>query len=101
MASPWLSVFEQPREKFSHIAWRIEMPVDSLRTPADGECEPIEIGHDGKHRFVGDVIADEHRASTSKRLVTHKFAHAGCLGEARMLDFAHQLTRQHLNRRVR
>jgi hypothetical protein len=39
-------VVEQMREKFANIARRIEMPRYTFRTPADRECESVEIRHD-------------------------------------------------------
>src|ERR1700682_5450359 len=41
-------IIEQMREKFPHIARRIEMPGDALGAPANGKCEAVEIRHDRK-----------------------------------------------------
>ena len=94
-------VVEQMREKLPDIIRRVEMPRHAFRTPADGECETVEVRHDAEHRFIGDVIADEERATSSERLMRHQFEHAGRLGETGMLDLANALAGQHLDRRVR
>src|SRR6478672_1309945 len=47
-------VVEQMREKFTHIARRVEMSRDAVRATADGECKAVIVRHDTEHRFVGD-----------------------------------------------
>src|SRR5260370_20581286 len=74
-------IIEQMREKFPHIARRIEMPGYAVRAAADGKGETIEIRHDREHRFVGDVVADEKRTSALERFARHQFPHAARLGE--------------------
>ncbi len=48
-------------EPFAHVAWLVEMAGDALHTPSDGKCQAVEIRHDCKHAFVGNVVADENR----------------------------------------
>src|SRR4051812_11915811 len=55
-------VVEQMREEFPDIARRIEMPGHAPGAAADREREAVEVGHDRKHAFIGDVVADEERA---------------------------------------
>ncbi len=43
------------------IAGLIEVAGYAFRAPADGKGKTAKIRHDGKHRFVGDVVADEQR----------------------------------------
>jgi len=50
---------EQPREPFAHITGLVEMVGHALRAPAHRECQAVKIGHDGEHRFVGDIVADK------------------------------------------
>ena len=54
----------------------IEMTGDAMRAPADGKCEAAEIGHDGEHRFIGDIVADENRTAALERFVGHQFEDA-------------------------
>src|ERR1700681_652605 len=68
-------VIEQMREKLPHIARRIEVSGDALGAPANGKCKAVEIRHDRKHRFVGDIVADEERTPALERLVRHQFPH--------------------------
>src|SRR3954454_1298209 len=79
-------VVEQMREPFPDIAWLVKVAGDAVRAPADGERLAAEVGHDGEHGFVGDVIADEHRAAALERPVGHQLAHPARLVEAGMLD---------------
>src|SRR3978361_2337497 len=54
-------VVKQMREKLPYVIRRIEMSGHAHGTTADGKCEAIHIRHDGEHRFVGDIVADEER----------------------------------------
>src|ERR1700761_6191369 len=77
---------EQLREKISHVVRRAELTGDALGISAYREGEPVEIGHNCEHGFIGDVIADEQRTATLERFMHHQFAHAASLGETGMLD---------------
>src|SRR3954453_2786122 len=83
-----LFVIQQMREPFPDIARFVEMPGHAMRAPAHRKRLAAEIRHDGEHGFVGDIVADEHRATALERLVGHQFAHATRLVEAGMLDLA-------------
>jgi len=76
------------------------MSGDTLRAPAHGKCETVEIRHDGEDRFIGDIVADKNRAAPAKGFVSHQFANTGCLGKAGMLDFADAFSGQHFDRRI-
>src|SRR3977135_3173356 len=75
-------VVKQMREKLPDISRRIEMSGHALGATAAEKADPIHIRHDGKYRFVGDVVADEERTTPPEGLVRHQFAHAGRLGES-------------------
>src|ERR1700735_1666798 len=77
---------DEARQPFPDIARLVEMPGPALRAPADGKRHAVEIGHDGEHALVGDVVADENRAPALERFVAHQFGDPRCLVEAGMLD---------------
>src|SRR6202790_1709720 len=91
----------ETRKPRAHVARFVKMTGHALRAPAHGEGESTQIRHDRKHRFIGDVIADENRTAAAERLVAHQFANARCLVKAGLLDFADAFSRQDFDRRIR
>ena len=57
-----------------------EMARHALGPAADRERETVEIGHDRKDRFIGDVVTDEERLAAVERRMRHQLAHARRLG---------------------
>jgi len=64
-------------DPLSHIIRLRETAGKAGNAPADGKSDAIEFGQHRECRFIGDIVADEHRTAPAEWRMHHQVANAG------------------------